>query len=40
MKMAVADKGLLVLDCIAHGIAGHAARNEGVNAIYIADKRY
>jgi acetylornithine deacetylase len=36
MKMAVADKGLLVLDCIAHGVAGHAARNEGVNAVYKA----
>ena len=36
MKMAIADKGLLVLDCIAHGAAGHAARNEGVNAIYKA----
>ena len=32
MKMAIADKGLLVLDCIAQGVAGHAARNEGVNA--------
>ena len=38
MKMAIADKGLLVLDCIAQGIAGHAARNEGVNAIYKAVK--
>ena len=38
MKMAVAEKGLLVLDCIAHGKAGHAARNEGVNALYIAMK--
>jgi acetylornithine deacetylase len=38
MKMAVAEKGLLVLDCIAQGIAGHAARNEGVNAIYKAMK--
>ncbi|MEO8766226.1 MAG: M20 family metallo-hydrolase [Ginsengibacter sp.] len=36
MKMAVADKGLLVLDCTAMGTAGHAARNEGVNAIYKA----
>ncbi|HVZ97613.1 MAG TPA: M20 family metallo-hydrolase [Chitinophagaceae bacterium] len=36
LKMAVAEKGLLVLDCIAHGMAGHAARNEGVNAIYKA----
>jgi acetylornithine deacetylase len=36
MKMAIAEKGLLVLDCTSHGIAGHAARNEGVNAIYKA----
>ena len=38
MKMAIADKGLLVLDCIAKGVAGHAARNEGVNAVYKAVK--
>lgn len=38
LKMAVAEKGLLVLDCIAHGKAGHAARNEGVNALNIAMK--
>jgi acetylornithine deacetylase len=38
MKMAIAEKGLLVLDCTAHGVAGHAARNEGVNAIYKAMK--
>lgn len=36
MKMAVAEKGLMVLNGIAKGIAGHAAREEGVNAIYIA----
>ncbi len=36
MRMAVAEKGLMVLDCYAHGKAGHAARNEGVNAIYKA----
>ncbi|HYK47960.1 MAG TPA: M20 family metallo-hydrolase [Parafilimonas sp.] len=36
MNMAIAEKGLLVLDCIAHGKAGHAAREEGVNAIYKA----
>lgn len=36
MKMAIAEKGLLVLDCTAHGVAGHAARSEGVNAIYKA----
>ncbi len=36
MNMAVAEKGLMVLDCIATGKAGHAARNEGINAIYKA----
>jgi acetylornithine deacetylase len=36
MHLAVAEKGLLVLDCVAHGKAGHAAREEGVNAIYEA----
>lgn len=36
MDMAVAEKGLMVLDCTAHGVAGHAARNEGKNAIYEA----
>ncbi len=36
MEMAIAEKGLLVLDCIAKGKAGHAAREEGVNAIYEA----
>jgi acetylornithine deacetylase len=36
MNMAVAEKGLMVLDCVAHGIAGHAARDEGENAIYKA----
>ncbi len=34
--MAIAEKGLLVLDCLSHGKAGHAAREEGVNAIYEA----
>ncbi len=36
--MAIAEKGLLVLDCTAHGKAGHAAREEGDNAIYKALK--
>ena len=36
--MAIAEKGLMVLDCTAHGKAGHAAREEGVNAIYEAMK--
>lgn len=34
MQMAVAEKGLIVLDCETQGIAGHAARDEGENAIY------
>lgn len=38
MQMAVAERGLMVIDCIAHGKAGHAARNEGENAIYKALK--
>ena len=36
MQLAVAEKGLLVLDCTVHGKAGHAARDEGENAIYKA----
>ena len=36
MQPAIAEKGLMVLDCTAKGVAGHAARNEGVNAIYKA----
>lgn len=36
MNPAVAEKGLMVLDCTAKGVSGHAARNEGVNAIYKA----
>ncbi len=35
-KMATAEKGLMVLDCVARGKAGHAAREEGINAIYEA----
>ena len=38
MNPAVAEKGLMVLDCTAYGVAGHAAREEGVNAIYKALK--
>ena len=38
MQMAVAERGLMVLDCIANGKAGHAARNEGDNALYKAIK--
>ena len=36
MHLAVAEKGLMVLDCKAYGKSGHAAREEGVNAIYKA----
>jgi len=36
MNMAIAEKGLMVLDCTSHGQSGHAAREEGVNAIYKA----
>lgn len=36
MKMATAERGLLVVDCTSHGISGHAARSEGDNAIYKA----
>jgi acetylornithine deacetylase len=38
MNLAIAEKGLMVLDCVAHGRAGHAAREEGANAIYKAMK--
>lgn len=36
MKAAVSERGLLVIDATAHGVSGHAARNEGKNALYIA----
>lgn len=36
MKPAIAEKGLMVLDCTVYGKSGHAARNEGINAIYEA----
>lgn len=36
MRMAIAEKGLMVIDGEAKGISGHAAREEGVNALYIA----
>lgn len=36
MKAAISERGLLVLDGVAEGLSGHAARNEGVNALYIA----
>lgn len=38
MHLAIAEKGLMVLDCTATGVAGHAARDEGDNAIYKAIK--
>lgn len=36
MQPAIAERGLLVLDAVTPGVSGHAARNEGVNAIYRA----
>lgn len=36
LEMAVAERGLMVIDCIAEGSSGHAARNEGENALYKA----
>lgn len=36
MQLAVAERGLIVIDAVARGKAGHAARNEGLNAIYLA----
>ena len=38
MQAAIGERGLVVLDCKAHGKSGHAAHNEGVNAIYTAIK--
>lgn len=36
MQMAIAEKGLLVVDAYVKGMPGHAARDEGINAIYKA----
>lgn len=36
LQPAIAEKGLMVLDCVSHGVSGHAARDEGVNALYLA----
>lgn len=36
LQPAIAEKGLMVIDGVAHGRSGHAARNEGINAIYEA----
>lgn len=38
MQMAIAERGLMVLDCTTYGKAGHAARKEGENALYKAIK--
>lgn len=38
MDLAIAERGLMVLDCVSQGKAGHAAREEGDNAIYKAIK--
>lgn len=35
-EVAISEKGLMVLDCVSNGSAGHAARDEGDNAIYLA----
>lgn len=36
LRAAVGERGLVVLDCVASGVSGHAAREEGVNALYLA----
>lgn len=36
MQPAIAERGLVVLDCVTEGVTGHAARGEGINAIYRA----
>ena len=36
MQPAVAERGLVVLDCVTEGRSGHAARGEGINALYRA----
>lgn len=33
LDAAIGERGLVVLDCVAHGVSGHAARNEGENAL-------
>lgn len=38
MQMAIAERGLMVVDCVVQGTGGHAAREEGDNAIYKALK--
>jgi acetylornithine deacetylase len=36
LEMVVAERGLMVIDCVAEGRAGHAARKEGESALYKA----
>lgn len=36
MQLAIAEKGLIVLDCFSYGKTGHIAKNNGVNALYLA----
>ena len=36
MQAAIGERGLVVLDCTAHGTSGHAAHDEAINAIYVA----
>jgi acetylornithine deacetylase len=36
MEMATAERGLIVIDAVVKGKTGHAARNEGINALYLA----
>lgn len=36
MKVAVSERGLMVIDAVVYGKSGHAARNEGINSIYLA----
>ncbi|WP_185876592.1 M20 family metallo-hydrolase [Blattabacterium cuenoti] len=38
MQIAIAEKGLMILECIAEGKTAHSARNIGINAIYVATK--
>lgn len=38
LQMAICERGLIVLDCVAHGVAGHVAHRNGDNAIFKAIK--
>ncbi len=33
LQAAIGERGLVVLDCVAKGVSGHAARDEGENAL-------